>query len=463
MSKDKSSSISIWEDVSEKLESLREALSTPVDENDSSDNQYDESDLLSHYINNEPVPVRESINVNLEALREVLTTPIDEILSYDEPSEESDSPSQNDDQAATDLSTLDNEDLVMEKVEPSGKTEIPEEIVEETETDLGTPDDTVMEEVWPSGKTEIPEEIVEETETDLGTPDDTVMEEVWPSDKTEIPEEIVEETGTGFEPVLEDIPDLDIQVRKTAESDKIDDRQEKPDVVIKVKTEESIKSQKIENYWKQSETTNPYLKKVDESREKLNKSLEMARELVNRQSEELPKQEKKRFQLRFTRDSKNGNDKSNKENHSKKTSQLKPMVYEMLEPKQDNQVDQDNLKNQGNKAKQNKPRKEKTRKLDEDRLNQEKDITNQRNMIEKSRSLGVPVFVKKPVNVEQIRQLKSMLTSQNDLKILVETGSSQGRLLVISGQDPGTLLNTLGQLSIVKNTTIEDETINVVV
>ncbi|UCD08000.1 MAG: hypothetical protein JSU79_06480, partial [Dehalococcoidales bacterium] len=75
--------------------------------------------------------------------------------------------------------------------------------------------------------------------------------------------------------------------------------------------------------------------------------------------------------------------------------------------------------------------------------------------------LGVPVFVKKPVNLEQIRQLKSMITSQNDVKILVDTGSSQGRLLVISGQDPDTLINTLGQLSIVKNTTVEDNTINI--
>ena len=54
-----------------------------------------------------------------------------------------------------------------------------------------------------------------------------------------------------------------------------------------------------------------------------------------------------------------------------------------------------------------------------------------------------------------------MITSQSDVKILVDTGSSQGRLLVISGQDPDTLLNTLGQLSIVKNTTVEDKTINI--
>ncbi|MFC1948468.1 hypothetical protein ACFLXY_11185, partial [Chloroflexota bacterium] len=226
----------------------------------------------------------------------------------------------------------------------------------------------------------------------------------------------------------------------------------------------SVKSEKIDNYWQESETSNPYILKVDESREELNRSLEMARELANQQSEEPKKQEKKRFQLRFTRESKNGNHKSNtgkeKEKNSNNTTEFKPMVYEMLEPKQTNQ---DNQANQGNKGKQDKGHKEKTKQSDDRAKNsQEKEILNHRNRLQKSRSLGVPVFVKKPVNLEQIRELKSMLKSQNNVNILVDTGSSQGRLLVISGQDPDTLLNTLSQLPIVKSTTVDDETINIV-
>jgi hypothetical protein len=151
----------------------------------------------------------------------------------------------------------------------------------------------------------------------------------------------------------------------------------------------------------------------------------------------------------------------------------------MLEPKQETQTsqtvqaDQDYIDIQGvqlnqadqtNQVKQDKRQKGKTKQSnDRAKADQEKEILNHRNRLEKSRSLGVPVFVKKPVNLEQIRQLKTMLTSQNDVRILVDTGSSQGRLLVISGQDPDTLLNTLGQLSIVKTTSVEDETINITV
>jgi hypothetical protein len=138
------------------------------------------------------------------------------------------------------------------------------------------------------------------------------------------------------------------------------------------------------------------------------------------------------------------------------------MVYEMLEPKQDTRSDQDYLADQDNDVKQYQRVKETPRKSDDrTKSDQEKEIINHKNRLEKSRSLGVPVFVKKPVNLEQIRQLKSMLISQNNVKILVDTGSSQGRLLVISGQDPDTLLNTLGQLSIVQSTAVEDETINI--
>ena len=200
----------------------------------------------------------------------------------------------------------------------------------------------------------------------------------------------------------------------------------------------------------------------------------MARELVNQQSEEPQKQGKKRFQFSFNRGEKNENRKADpsKEKLSNKSNQLKPMVYEMLEPKQDNQPNQPDQDNdtqtsqakQTSHNKQDKGNKGKTKQSsDRAKSDQEKEILNHRNRLEKSKSLGVPVFVKKPVNLEQIRQLKSMLTSQNDVKILVDTGSSQGRLLVISGQDPDTLLNTLKQLPIVKTTTVEDETINITV
>src|SRR4030042_3369852 len=397
MSKNESSSLSIWDDVSEKLESLREALNTHIDESDSSGKSSEESDLLYHYTESDAVSLG---TFDIVTLRKVLNTPIDETIASDKPSEESNLPSQNDDHDATDLGSSDNKNIVLEEAESSNVPEIL-------------------------------------TET-------------------------VDEPDTNDEPVSEGITVPKSQIKKTYEPDKLDDKQQSRDVEIKVNTEQSIKNEKITNYWKQSETPNPYILKVDESREKLNRSLEMARELVNRQSEETPKQEKKRFPFRFVREPKNGNHNSNtvkeQEKRSKKSIELKPMVYEMLEPKPDSQD------NQGNQGKHEQRVKETTKKLDDRaKSSQEKEIINHRNRLEKRRSLGVPVFVKKPVNLEQIRQLKSMLINQNNLNILVDTGSSQGRLLVISGQDPDTLLNTLSQLSIVKNITIEDETINLVI
>ena len=515
MSKDKSS-ISIWDNFSEKLESLREALNTPVDENDSSDKPSEESDVLHHFTSNDNVSLD---SIDIESLRKALNTPIDEIISSDESTKEPTPEAQNDSKDFKELDSSDNENAAVAQAAQSSIPEIPAQTIEETttvdETDLeeitdleklvktlgeyGNPEDkqesqiieetintrveTNLADLTPTNdqiqKTDEPDkhddtqesQAVEETidtsaETDLAdlTPANDQAQKTDEPDKHDDTQEnqVVEEAiDTKVEADLIDLTPTDDQIQKT---DKHDDTQEIHDVEIKIKTEKSIKNEKIDNYWKQGEKPNPYILKVDESREELNKSLKMARELVNQQTEEPPKQEKKRFQLRFPHGEKSGNNKSTKgkEKHSKNTTEFKPMVYEMLEPKQDTQPDQDNSANQPKNDKQDQRAKETPKKSDDRaKSEQDKEIINHRNRLEKSRSLGVPVFVKKPVNLEQIRQLKSMLIRQNNVKILVDTGSSQGRLLVISGQDPDTLLNTLGQLSIVKSTAVEDETINI--
>jgi hypothetical protein len=549
----------MWDDFSEKIDSLREALSTTIDENDSSSTPHVEPESLYHFTESEDL----SLDMfDLESLRKALDTPIDEIIAAEEAAEEAEAPSQNEDDGA-DMSTSDSMNVEQDEIESSNTTEVHAGSVEETEIGdepefekIADPDNqllTTEDSDIPYDKLES-HDIEEETDANIApdsgdiTASDNLIQKPDESDKfddiqespdaiedavttdelvsadipdldeqiqkpdepdklddiqesphiiedavttdelvsTDIPDldeqiqkpdepdklddiqespHVIEDAVTTDKPVSTDIPDLDEQIQKTDESDKLDDKQESRDIEIKVKTEHSIKSEKLDNYWKEGETVNPFLQKVDKSREELNKSLEMARELVNRQSEEPPKQEKKRFHLRFARSEKNENRKSDTDKeqrkHSKDSNQLKPMVYEMLEPKlvdnQDNHIEQDN------KQKQEKGRKEKAKKVDDRaKSSDEREIINHRNRLEKSRSLGVPVFVKKPVNLEQIRQLKSMLISQSNLKILVDTGSSQGRLLVISGQDPDTLLNTLGQLSIVKSTTVEDETINLV-
>ena len=513
MSKDKSSSTSIWDEFSEKIESLREALKDSVDENDSSEKPSEVSDAIYHFTANDSVSLD---TIDIESLRKALNTPIDEIISADKnnaPALET----QNDFETIKEFVLFEDENPAVDKAPHSNISEKLAEIVEENDTtgiedseDMTTseiqiqetdesdefdtkqdiqnleevldiknemePDDLVdpnldIQETDETGKFSDEQEI-QENETE---PDDLVDSnlDIQETDETDkfYDEQESQENETG----PDDLVDPNIQIQET---DKLNDKQEKHDVEIKIKTEKSIKNEKIDNYWKQGETSNPYILKVDESREKLNKSLEMARELVNQQSEEPKKQEKKRFQFGFSRSEKNGNHKSNtvkeKEKPSKKSKQFKPMVYEMLEPQQESQTSQidqpdqaykdsqDNQAEQSKKVKQDKGHKGKTKQSD-DRINndQEKEIINHRNRLAKSRSLGVPVFVKKPVNLEQIRQLKTMLISQNNVKILVDTGSSQGRLLVISGQDPDTLLTTLGQLSIVKSTVVEDETINI--
>ena len=577
MSKDKSSSTSIWDEFSEKIESLREALKDSVDENDSSEKPSEVSDAIYHFTANDSVSLD---TIDIESLRKALNTPIDEIISADKnnaPALET----QNDFETIKEFVLFEDENPAVDKAPHSNISEKLAEIVEENDTtgiedseDMTTseiqiqetdesdefdtkqdiqnleevldiknemePDDLVdpnldIQETDETGKFSDEQEIQEnETEPDdlvdsnldiqetdetdkfydeqesrenETEPDDLVdpnldTQETDETDKfydeqesqeNEIePDDLVdpnldiqetdetdkfydEQESQENETGPDDLVDPNIQIQET---DKLNDKQEKHDVEIKIKTEKSIKNEKIDNYWKQGETSNPYILKVDESREKLNKSLEMARELVNQQSEEPKKQEKKRFQFGFSRSEKNGNHKSNtvkeKEKPSKKSKQFKPMVYEMLEPQQESQTSQidqpdqaykdsqDNQAEQSKKVKQDKGHKGKTKQSD-DRINndQEKEIINHRNRLAKSRSLGVPVFVKKPVNLEQIRQLKTMLISQNNVKILVDTGSSQGRLLVISGQDPDTLLTNLGQLSIVKSTVVEDETINI--
>ena len=478
MSKDKSS-ISIWDNFSEKLESLREALNTPVDESDSSDKPPEESEVPHHFTANDNVSLD---SIDIESLRKVLNTPIDEIISSDESTKEPAPEAQNDSKDSKELDSSDNENTAVAQATQSSTSEIPSQTIEET----ATVDETDLEEITNLKKlvktlgeygnpVDTQEsQIIEET---INTKGETDLEDLTPAidqaQKTDEPDkpddaqenQVVEEAiDTEVETDLADLTPAIDQTRKTEESGKFDDKQEIHDVEIKIKTEKSIKNEKIDNYWKQGEKPNPYILKVDESRKELNKSLEMARELVNQQSEEPRKQEKKRFQLRFPRGEKSGNHKSTKgkEKHSKNTTEFKPMVYEMLEPKQDTKPDQDNPANQPKNDKQDQRVKETPKKSDDRaKSEQDKEIINHRNRLEKSRSLGVPVFVKKPVNLEQIRQLKSMLIRQNNVKILVDTGSSQGRLLVISGQDPDTLLNTLGQLSIVKSTAVEDETINI--
>ncbi len=446
MSKDKSSSLSIWDDVSEKLESLREALNNSVEESDSSDTLSEESDFFPNSDDNNAVSFR---TFDIESLREILNTPIDEASSSHEHTEEPPLLSQNYDHNTEELSTFNNEKVELDQVEQIDIPEIPTESIEETD-----PVDNEDANYHPISNDQI--QITNWYDELDNKQEDKDTEVIDNTDDNKDSEDIVD-------PIM-----LDQQLDKTQQTE---DKQEDQDIEIRINTKQSVKNEKIDNYWKQGETTNPYIKQVDESREVLNKSLEKARELVNRQSVETPKQEKKRFQLNFIRGEKNENQKSNtpKDKHSKKSVELKPMVYEILELMQDYQPSEPNLTNQevitkqDIKAKQEKQPKEKTRQLDNRATNsQEIEIANFRNRLEKSKSLGIPVFVKKPVNLEQIRQLKSVLATQYNAKILVDTGSSQGRLLVISGPDPDTLLNGLSQLTMVKNTTIENETINLV-
>ncbi|HEY94152.1 MAG TPA: hypothetical protein G4O15_04375 [Dehalococcoidia bacterium] len=466
MSKNKSSSISIWNDFSEKIESLREALNTPIDENDSSGKSSTKSDLLDHYSEKDAVSLG---TFDIESLRKALNTPIDDMISSGKsilPDKSTLLP-QNYENDVIDASPSDNETEELDEVAPSNMTDVLTENVEKPDI----VDKTDLEDEY-----ELNNQIPKTHEPDKL---DYVQENQDIEEAIDTNEEV---TDTNNETDSENINVPNSQVLITDESDRLDHTIESQDEETKVNTEQPLKNEKIDIYWKRSETPNPYILKVDESRERLNRSLEMARELVNKQSEEPQKQEKKRFQLRFTRGEKNENNKSStvkdQEKRSKKSIELKPMVYEMLEPKQEDQTsqtkqpDQDNKNsqdnqpkqvNQTNQGKQDKEHKGKTKQSsDRAKNSQEKEIINHRNRLEKSKSLGVPVFVKKPANLEQIRQLKSMLTSQNDLKILVDTGSSQGRMLVISGQDPDTLLDTLTHLSTVKSTSVEDETINIV-
>ena len=558
----------MWDNFSEKLESLREAVNTPTEENDSLSTSHVESESVYHFSDKDTLSLK---TFDIESLRKALNTPIDEIIAAEKESEEVDVPSQNDIDD-TDSSVSDSAEVESAEIESSHIHEIITDTVEETEAidetevvdetepehitypdnQVKKTDDSVI--LYNTQESQDTEETIDVNEPDIedindynnliqktgeygitddiqedqfekedsDTSNEPISEDILDLDnqiqqpyEVERPVDIQESqyvkggNGSSNEPFLGDIIDPDyhtqksddadtlvdtqesqdvkeedvssdesvpedilspnIQSQQPDEAEKLDDTQESHNTEIKIKTERSIKSEKLDNYWKEGEKASPFLQKVDKSREELNKSLEMARELVNRQSEESPKPEKKRFQLKFTRGEKNGSHKSTTEKgkRGKDTIQLKPMVYEMLEPKldnQDNHDNHDNHANQGRKVKQEKGNKGKNKRSEDRAKNaQEKEIINHRNRLERSRSLGVPVFVKKPVNLEQIRQLKSMLISQNNLKILVDTGSSQGRLLVISGQDPDTLLNTLSQLTIVKSTTVEDETINLVV
>ena len=446
MSKDKSSSLSIWDDVSEKLESLREALNTSVEEINSSDTLSEESDLLPNNYDNNTVSFG---TFDIESLREILNTPIDETSSPHEPTEEPPLPSQDDDPNTVELSRSNNGNVELDQAEQLDIHEIRDEVIEETD-----PIDSKDVNYYPKTNNQVPiTNWNDELDYTQKNQDEDVNDIAVDNKESE---DLVDPT------IIDQQPD---------ETQQAEDKNEGQDIEIRINTKQSVKNEKIDNYWKQSETTNPYIKQVDESREVLNKSLEKARELVNRQSAETPKQEKKRFQLNFIRGEKNENQKSNttKDKHSKKSVELKPMVYEILELKQDYQASEPDLSiqeltpKQDNKGKQEKRQKEKTKQSNNRATNsQEIEIANFRNRLEKSKSLGIPVFVKKPANLEQIRQLKSVLVTQYNAKILVDTGSSQGRLLVISGPDPDTLLNGLSQLTIVKNTTIENETINLV-
>lgn len=476
MSKDKSSSVSMWDDFSEKLESLREVLNTSVDESDSSDKPTEESDVLYHFPADDKVSLG---SIDIESLRKALNTPIDEIISSDEPTKDPILEIQNDQKGIRELDSSDNENAAVAQAIQSSSPEIPEQTIEKSDTVDETDLETItglenpvqkLDEYENPDDTQESKDVEEVTDIKLVLEDNVSNVQTKTTGESDRPDEkqqsqdVEEVIDTRVETNLADLVPINNQTRKTDDSDKADDKQERHDVEIKIKTEKSIKNEKIDNYWKQGEMPNPYILKVDESREKLNRSLEMARELLNQQSEEPRKQEKKRFQLRFSRGEKSRDEKSTigKEKHSKNNTEFKPMVYEILEPKQDNRSNHDNLTNQDNNVKQERQVKETPKKSDDRaKSDQEKEIINHRNRLEKSRSLGVPVFVKKPVNLEQIRQLKSTLISQNNVKILVDTGSSQGRLLVISGQDPDTLLNTLGQLSIVKTTAVEDKTINI--
>ncbi|MBN2076444.1 MAG: hypothetical protein JW762_12915, partial [Dehalococcoidales bacterium] len=200
MSKNKSSSISMWDDFSEKMESLREALNTPTEENDSSSTPHVESESLYHFTENNGLSLD---TFDIESLRKALNTPIDEIIAAEKASEEADIPSQNDGDG-TDSSISDSMNVELDEIESSNIPEMLTETVEEAET----VDETELEHII-------------DPDNQIKKPDDSSI-----LYDTQENQDIVEKTDINDESDIEDTNAYDNLIQKTGEYGKTDDKQE---------------------------------------------------------------------------------------------------------------------------------------------------------------------------------------------------------------------------------------------
>ena len=79
----------------------------------------------------------------------------------------------------------------------------------------------------------------------------------------------------------------------------------------------------------------------------------------------------------------------------------------------------------------------------------------QEEILSSVKGIGVPVFIKTPVDGKQLEKLESIIKKIDGLNIILHKGTTQEHVLVISGRDPADLFKILSEVNFVE--TISDE------
>ena len=85
----------------------------------------------------------------------------------------------------------------------------------------------------------------------------------------------------------------------------------------------------------------------------------------------------------------------------------------------------------------------------------------QEELLSSVQGLGVPVFIKSPVDGKQLERLESIIKRIDSLNIILRKGTAQEHVLVISAREPANLLKILSDIPLVENASDESGRITI--
>jgi DNA-binding NarL/FixJ family response regulator len=199
----------------------------------------------------------------------------------------------------------------------------------------------------------------------------------------------------------------------------------------------------------ESDTNTFEVNEVDESGELPQDTPATVKELEVEENEEPVKQKSGWFRLSLRRNNKAGIKKNESPKNNDSPENTAASNKPELDPGEEPELAKDEKKTP------------KSLKGDSKHTTQTGHKYSQEEILSSVKGMGVPVFIKTPVDGKQLEKLESIIKKSDGLNIILHKGTVQEHILVISGRDPSSLLKILNDIPLVESSSDVNGIINI--